>query len=94
MNRQNEPIKSHESFKATIDFVKSKIQAAGNDITDAEIGHKLNIPMSTYYEYLEMETVPGEIFDKLRHEFKNILHGTRFNRASFNFEVDLPDPED
>jgi hypothetical protein len=94
MTRQIEPTKSYESFQAIIKFLQTKMHEKETDIADAEIAQRLKIPITAYYEYLEKDIAPEEIFEILRQEFKDVLHDIRIKRASVTFEVDLPDPDD
>ena len=94
MTTEMNSAESYETFKGTIEFLQTKMREGGKDITDAELANKLKIPIATYYEYLEKDSVPEVIFEILRREFKDILNGVRVKRVTFRAEIELPDPDE
>jgi hypothetical protein len=75
MARQFSSSTNNESFEATVKYLQDRMHEKGSDISDSEIAQKLNIPVSTYFEYVEKDSAPEEIFARLKREFKDVLNG-------------------
>lgn len=66
---------NNESFEATVKYLQDRLHEKGINVSYSEIAEKLNIPVSTFLEYVEKDSAPDEIFATLKREFKNVLGG-------------------
>lgn len=80
-----------ESFEATVKYLKDRIQERGNTISDTEIAQKLNIPVSTFLEYLEKDSAPEEMLAALKREYKDVIGTTVIGNVELDDEFTEPD---
>jgi len=84
---------NNESFEATVKYLKDRLHEKGIDISDSEIARKLNIPITTFLEYLEKDSVPDEVFATLKRELKDVLNGKVIGYVELEDEDDFQTDE-
>ena len=80
-----------ESFEATVKYLKDRMQERGNTISDTEIAQKLNIPVSTFLEYLEKDSAPEEMLATLKRVYKDVIGNTVIGYVELDDEFTEPD---